>query len=266
MSKLLILVFSVFATSLLAQPCMPNDTVTTTVYPSPEVTPGVGGIGEVACIGQPFNFVWTFNIPNQFTASGITAGLDSIVIATAGAVKNLPGNLSYSCNPPNCIFKAFTKGCIELSGSVVPSIPVGDIELLIAVMIHGKAFGQPLVVPADIPNPAITGPGKYILRVRDANSVECTVSTNDFDFLNSVKMSPVPASQYLNLEVDAIVGGDYQLQVTNTLGQVLNQKIVALSSGSNTMELDLSNMQNGSYQLTLSKEGHVVAYPFVVAK
>jgi hypothetical protein len=166
-----------FTVQLQAQtPCLPNDTVTTVIFPAPEVN-GVGGIQQVACVGKPFNFTWTFNIPSQISISGLTAQLDSAVAATTGAVKNLPAGLSYSCNPPNCTFKANAKGCIGVTGSIPANATApADIELLIGVKIFAKAFGGiPISQDFNLPDAAVTGSGKYILRVRPANDAACTV-------------------------------------------------------------------------------------------
>ena len=247
-------------------PCMPNDTVTTVVYPAPELD-SMGGIRTIACKGKPFDFTWTFNIPPTFTTNGLTANLDSVVIATTGAVSNLPADLTYSCNPPNCIFKANLKGCIGITGVVSPSAPVGDLELKIAVLLYGKIFGAPLTAPFNIPDPALTGNGKYILRVRESSDPLCSVGTRDpFAAISDIKMSPVPATNTLRVDLDVQEQGEYQLHIINAQGQLVNSSILTMSVGANVTEIDVTTLPSGNFQLLILKDGQFTARRFVVTK
>ncbi len=246
--------------------CIPNDTVTSVVYPGPEIN-GVGGIDKVACKGQPFNFVWTINIPSTITISGITASLDSVVVPQANGIKNLPSALSYVCNPPNCVFAANIKGCIGVSGVVANTVPAVDVELLIATTIYAKGFGGiPISTPFELPNPNVTGPGKYILRVREANDPACTVGADEEAlYVASVQMSPVPANQHLKVEIEARISGDYQMLVTDAQGRLMMQSTLALGQGANTTSIEVSGWATGIYQLVLVKDGNYISRRFQVA-
>jgi Secretion system C-terminal sorting domain len=246
--------------------CVPNDTVTTIVYPAPEIN-GTGGIKKIACKGTPFNFTWTFNIPPTINVNGISANLDSVNVATTGAVLNLPANLNYSCNPPNCVFKANQKGCIGIKGNLSSTIPASDIELSIAVMINAKLFGAPLSIPFNIPDPALTGAGKYILRVREPNDPLCTVGVDDQEaVLSSLQMSPVPALDYVQITLEAPTAGAYQIHVLDSKGQEVYANNLALTTGINQTELDVTQYPAGAYQLMISRGGSFIAKSFVVTK
>lgn len=247
--------------------CTPNDTVTTVVYPAPEEN-GVGGIDKIACKGQPFDFVWTINIPSTITFSGLTAGLDSVVVQQTNGVKNLPAALTYACNPPNCVFAANTKGCIGITGMVDNSVAAGDIELLIATVIHAKAFGGiPVTQPFDLPDPNVTGAGKYFLRVREANDPACSVGTDEQAlYISTIQMSPVPATNNLQVELNARIAGDYQMYVIDAQGRFMVQNTLALGQGANTTSVAVTGWASGNYQLVLVKDGHYISRRFQVAE
>jgi hypothetical protein len=249
-------------------PCIPNDTSTAIVFPGPEIN-GVGGIAQIACVGKPYNFTWTFNIPPQTTISGFTIQLDSVSAATTGAVKNLPANLGYSCNPPNCVFKANVKGCIGIAGTVAASNPVpSDLDLLIAVKVHGKAFGGiPVTQDLNVPDPAITGAGKYTMRVRAANDPLCTVGAYEQQSaVTGISLSPVPAVDQLTISLDVLETGAYQMWVLDATGRQLESRVLDLTQGENQTSIDASQYAAGMYRLVFVKDGLFASETFVVNK
>jgi hypothetical protein len=248
-------------------PCVPNDTVTTTIYPGPEVN-GVGGIKQVACLGKPFNFTWTINIPTEAKIGAFDVKLDSVIVAKTDAVKNLPAGLTYSCNPPNCVFKATKLGCIGITGTVANNVAAPDsMDLQIAVTVSGKVFGAPLSLPYTLPDPAVTGPGIYKMRVRPANSVACTVGAYEQGTtISSVKMSPVPALDQVSVQLEAIETGTYQLVVIDATGRTLSSNTLELSIGENTTNIDVTHYASGSYKLLIVRNGRFASETFVVQK
>ena len=120
MKTILPFFFVLFSTIAFSQACDPDtlyrDSIAG-VYPRPlsDVNPN-GGIDTFACIGQPFEFVFTVIIPDTFSFNGLLLTLLSAEIATSGAVTGLPAGMGYACNPPDCIFPADSIGCIVLQG------------------------------------------------------------------------------------------------------------------------------------------------------
>ena len=160
------------------------------VYPKP-ITPANpnGGIDKIACIGKPYEFVFTVNIPDTLTVPGIPTllHLKSAKIDTSGAILNLPEGISYSCNPPNCEFAKQTTGCIILHGTPSNNAIPGIYKPEITLTINTTLF------PVTVKYPGPYFPGEYLLTLLDA---QCLNSSKDVDkeFAN---WYPNPADSYI---------------------------------------------------------------------
>ena len=204
-----------------------------------------------ACIGQPYKQYVTVEVPQTITLSGITAGLVSASLPTTGGVTNLPGGLTYACDPPNCVFNVGTLGCIVLYGT--PNAPSAslpdtlDLKIKASVITTLAAFPFPI----DIPGPAV--PGNFYLIVKPAGSV-CAVSPT-FDpstQIESMKNTPNPFSGQTLIEVEALESGDFRFEVFDLLGQRVHANTVRLETGTNRFHFDAGSLANGTYLYSLS--------------
>ncbi|MCP3930752.1 MAG: hypothetical protein GY705_16820, partial [Bacteroidetes bacterium] len=158
--------------SAIAQNCTPDPNYVDEpagVYPvpyHPDSSPD-GGITEIACIGQPYEFTFT-SVSDEFVFNGNSYVLDSFVLT---GVQGLPDGLSFFCGPPNCVLYFGEAGCMVISGTPSETNIPGDYPLTIT----GTAFLQGLFsLDLTFPNENIY-PGDYIITLEAADSPNCTI-------------------------------------------------------------------------------------------
>lgn len=246
-------------------PCMPDpmfqDSVGVFPLPKDEMTNPDGGITEVACLNQPYEFVFTIVIGDTLFLQGAPFVLDSIRLDTEGAFGGLPSGLDYVCNPPNCTFLKDTSGCVVISGVPDNASDIGDNELTIA----GTIFSGVLQVELTFPNPAIA-PGSYSIEVADPDDAICTTSSlqSAFAVETTLTIAPNPVTQFANISFQADKREQYQLAVVDLLGRTIHQTIVQTTRGTNNIPLDCTDFHNGYYFLTLENTASHVTKRFVV--
>lgn len=163
-----------------AQTCLPDSTLKDSsagVYPKPvSPTNPNGGITKVACINKPYEFVFTVVVPDtvQVPIFPNPIALEKVSIDSLGAILNLPEGISYSCNPPNCVFKKNTYGCLKLYGTPSLNNQAGDYKPIIKLKLTVNV-GIPFDYTTEYPGPAF--PGEYILKL--VNEVDCASANKD---------------------------------------------------------------------------------------
>jgi hypothetical protein len=178
----LLLVFCVAAIAAghaIAQPCTPPAGMPDGVWILPEPympddpVPGTGIVDE-ACVGAPFTMIFDIQVPAQFEVPGLgTIPLESLSLATTGAVSGLPASFNYACNPPNCVFPANSIGCIAVSGTPQAGNE-GEHDLSFAASLSTSGLSMPIHIPED------TSPGGvYVLRIHPSNHPSCLVATQE---------------------------------------------------------------------------------------
>ncbi|HEX5625957.1 MAG TPA: T9SS type A sorting domain-containing protein [Saprospiraceae bacterium] len=165
-----------------SQNCLPDSTLVDSsagVYPKP-VTPENpnGGIKKKACINKPYDFTFTVVVPDSVTVPIFPnpIPLDRVSIDTVGAITNLPLGIGYACNPPNCIYKKNSIGCLILNGTPTPDNLPGDFKPVIKLKLTIN-----LGVPFDYTTeyPGMVFPGEYILTL--LSEQDCASSTGHGD-------------------------------------------------------------------------------------
>ncbi|MBL7817941.1 MAG: HYR domain-containing protein [Saprospiraceae bacterium] len=86
----------------------------------------------------------------------------------------------------------------------------------------------------------------FIVFVRLVNAVEDPLAT-----LSLLKVSPNPAVNSITLDWQSRLAEDVQLEISNTLGQVLMQEKIKMRIGDNRLQLDISHLAKGIYHVTL---------------
>ena len=174
-----------FKTAAQTPACLPDQRFKDSMvglYPLPFdslVSPN-GGINKSACIGKPYQFVFTVKVPETFLYSGFNIPLDSITIAKTGAVENLPVGITYACNPPNCVFKKNSLGCAVLTGTADASNLVRNYELFITGRVFSFLLASAGLEYYEVKFPGPLFIGKYTLPLLAANNAKCTsAAAND---------------------------------------------------------------------------------------
>lgn len=239
-----------FQASLLAQTtvCLPDSTVRDSVgvFPLPfdSIQSPMGGIREVACLGKPYEFVFTIVIGDTLRVNGIPFVLDSLSLNKETAIEGLPKGLDYACNPPNCVFENGEIGCLVIGGTTDPTNTPGNYPLKIT----GTIFSGFLRLDRTFPDPFIA-PGAYTIEVANANSDACeTSSTRQINpaYANlSVTPNPVAGIGLLKIEVPH--SGLYQYRIFNMIGKEVVNIPIRLQNGYNELYVDLSFLPNGMY-------------------
>jgi hypothetical protein len=239
--------FSICFIPLNAQNCLPDSTLKDSsagVYPKPITLENPnGGIHKKACKNQDYSFVFTVVIPDSIVVpiSPNPIPLEKVTLTTKDAIKNLPKGIEYACNPPNCIFKKNTIGCLELKGIPDNSNMPGDYKPVI-LMLFTVNLGFPIDLAAEYPG--TTFPGEYILTL--LSEQDCLIATkNESDKLNF--WHPNPTAEFLKFS-----GQDVShIRLYNAEGLLLTNHFTIKDN-----QIDLPvNLVNGIYLLSWYTSG-----------
>jgi hypothetical protein len=261
-------IFSTFHAN--AQACQPDvryrDSLVG-VYPSPVTAANPnGGINKPACIGRAYSFVFTVKVSDTITVAGLALPLDSLTMATTGAVANLPTGLSYACNPGNCVFKKNTTGCVVIQGTPAATNTIKDYSLIIS----GKAFSSNPIFQLGYPNgypatfPGDLFPGSYILRLLANNAAGCVSATNDLTEVSNFTAFPNPTNGKTVITIESSVSDKFEFSLTNIMGQRLETRPLSIPVGTSAFEFDTNDLPNGIYMYALSKGSRVVSNKLIV--
>ncbi len=235
------------------------------VYPLPHdnATNPKGGITTPACIGKPYNFVFTIKT-DSITVSGLKFALDSITLQTTGAIVGLPAGLTYACNPPRCAFLPKVLGCAVLTGTVKDTVAVKGYSLVIT----GKAYVSFLGGISQT-FPSSTFPGDYTVNVLAKSNPLCfNAGTNDLkNAVASLTTAPNPVYDNLFVSSEIVSSGIYESFVTDIAGKVIFYEKVSLNVGENNWRINTNNFSSGLYFLNVAQNGKVLnSQKFVVQK
>lgn len=259
-----------FGTLAQAQTCVPDSSLIGSAFPVQPLPynadTGEGGISDSICINKPFEFAFQAAVGDTFSLGALTVNLDSIRLATTGAIGNLPPGLDYNCNPPNCVFKKNTIGCILISGTVTDPQFIGNHSLTISteVFFNNSPLGLPVVLPA------ATGAtsGEYILAVREEGSQSCEPSSTEDPLTRAVSMKnvPNPFSGQTVIEAFSHLATDVSFEVYDMMGKTVHRESVSLFEGKNTIPFDGSSLTEGIYFYALQNQMGTVTGKMVVSK
>ncbi len=242
--------------SVMAQntPCVPDETLQDSigVFPLPfdEVTNPEGGITEIACINNPYEFVFTIVIGDTLVVSGSSIVIDSIQFSTDTALVGMPTGLTYECSTPDCKFFRDSIGCLVIKGTPDGSNSPGVYPLSIT----GTIFSGAIAAELTFPNELIAA-GSYDIQLEEANSANCMTSStlNIWDKSQlDLQFYPNPTTGYGTLNVEAPTTGVYQFRLFNLLGREIFYAPMQLNKGKNQMDMDFSFLADGMYLYNLS--------------
>ncbi len=256
MKKGLLLLFSLcMIVSMQAQNCLVDESLPDTflgVSPLPPLDETTYVPDNFVCIGIPYEYTFTAQVPTELEALGTTIELYSVEIT---AVNGLPEGLNYVCEPADCIFPGGQPGCLKVEGTAAATVAVGDYPIEIVGTVQNN-LGFPLEVTfpdeSGLLPPEYSLP--YVLRVTD-DATQCSGTSTDDLFTQQVSVaqnSPNPFSGITNIKVNA-EAGDYDFQVFNMAGELVHNRSVYIA-GEQNIQFDGSRMEAGVYMYTLSNE------------
>lgn len=200
-----------------------------------------------ACIGDPYNQSVTVFVPDSFNYQGlIKVKINSVSIPTTGAIGNFPAGMTYSCDPPNCVFQPLTLGCILLNGTPASSNPADTVDLEITANVSTIIGTYPVKFPGD----AAPGNHYYLIVKEMGNCAASGVSDAGSPF-SEMRAMPNPVSQQTTIEVLSTQSGDFQFEVFDLLGKRVHARTVSLFEGANQFTFDVATLPAGTYVYTL---------------
>lgn len=261
MKAVLPIIFLFISTFVIGQACIPDTLYrdsTAGIYPRPksDLNPN-GGIDTFACIGQPFDFVFTVIIPDTFSFNGILLTLLSAEIETEGAVMGLPSGIDYACNPPDCIFPADSIGCIVLQGIPDLSNQPGNYEPVVEMTINTSIF------PISVTFPGPIFPGSYDIELRDENCLP--VNTFSYEPPEFWQAYPNPVFDEWRFSYHSEELCEHILTISDLTGKVLIQRKWT-SSGYQERNIELGHLQGGLYIYNLIAGDRSVTGRIMVGK
>lgn len=241
--------------SAYSQTCKPDTTLPDSVagvFPLPyNATTNTGGINDTACVNTYFEFNFTMKVPDSFSISGISLPIIEISFSTDSAISNIPAGFKYKCDPPNCVFKPDTLGCVVLYGTPAPGS-----EAVYDLMITGKVITPFLPLDLTFPNDLLY-PGNYNLHVRAEGHPSCSISSlEEVGSVSRFVIQPNPMIDYSELLVVSAENGTYQLRVHDLLGRQLDTRSLQIFQGENRIPYINSELSSGIYLFTLSDGIH----------
>jgi hypothetical protein len=129
----------------------------------------------------------------------------------------------------------------------------------------------------EAPTPGYSSIRYQIYNINDASDVfNFTLKYNDmgvsvkenasaFASVSGVYPNPSTAKAFINLNSASEVG-NVTITVSNTLGAIVYTKTAALSTGKNTVALDVDNLVSGVYFATLTSGNTVITRKFTINK
>lgn len=223
-----------------AQTCTPLDSISSQflILPIPylEEIPG-SGIQDTACEGQLFETTFNFRVPSQLQLPFGTLPVNSINMATTGAIANLPASMTYVCNPPNCIFQKETIGCVLVYGTA-NAPDVGMHNLIITVLLKTIAD-----IPFSLPDQSLVK-GVYALEVRSAGEAFCKSTSLLGLEKTELQVFPNPAQNTIFI---GSTTADYA-EILDLNGRL----VLKVNKPSDT--IDIQSIPSGIYYLRLTTE------------
>ena len=249
-----------YATFSFAQTCMRDSTLLVTgklLSPAYWDTSTMQYNLKIACVSQAYSQSVTVNVPTSYSGFQLL----NVTVATTGAISNLPVGLTYSCDPPNCVFNAATLGCIRIFGTPTAANMAPDtFDLGISTTVNTLIGGIPLIFPGQLP-----GNNHYYLILRTA--ADCMSGTYDQNSnLGTIKNVPNPFDSETTIAVESLVSGDFQFEVFNLVGQRVHSRTIRLDAGVNEFIFDGSELPNGSYFYSIGNRDGKVARRLVIAR
>ncbi len=244
--------------------CQPDQAFadsTQVVSPLPlDPSTGMGGIEAFpACIGEPYELIFTFRIGDSTSINGFGVDLLRAEIATTGGIEGLPEGVNYFCNPPDCIFPDTTLGCIILTGTPTANNTAGVSPLIITATVVVDGLGS---ITETIPGRIFTG--EYNLVLNEAGGCE-SVSTNDYLAQNiSLGNIPNPVVAQTMIEVSSDISGDFQFNVFDVAGKRLHAEQIQLTTGYNSFNYDASELESGMYIYSVSNGTGAISEKMIV--
>lgn len=246
--------------------CLPDTTIIDSagaIFPRPFLPDDSLGIGitKVACINEPFEFVFTIVIPSSVDLAGFSIPLTGARAETTGAVDSLPIGLTYECNPGDCQYNILEPSCLVLRGTPSPENDTGVYNLTLNFVLLTN------IGSVGVTFPGAQFPGNYFLKLMPEGSSECgqilanrSQSSSSIDIYNAPNPFKESTTLYLHLQKPE----NMQLRISDMTGRILRDIPVHLQTGPNILPLNDLDLVPGMYTYTLYNQSEQVSRKMMV--
>lgn len=201
-------------------------------------------------VGQEYMTVAQFKVPKKAPYNNDSIDIDHIVLTNVSGLSTIPASTPFlfSCNPPDCAFKADSVGCVSIFGT--PSV-AGTYPLTI----EANVYITPVLY---IPFPT---PGYEIVVYQNIGVPE--LSTTHFDVSQN---SPNPFGESTTVYVNLEKATSYTVKVSDLVGNEVFRNTLSGKKGVNETLIDGSRLKSGLYFMTVSDGEHSVTKRMNVQK
>jgi len=89
---------------------------------------------------------------------------------------------------------------------------------------------------------------------------------NESDGLNVQLLYPNPASEFVQLSFNSVAQGKSDVQIVNTVGQLVKQHPINIANGHNQVKIPVKDIRPGMYILKINNDGLSLIKRFVIAR
>jgi hypothetical protein len=218
-----------------------------TVNPLPIVSVNSGAI----CAGKSFTMTPSGAITYSYSGGG------AIVTPTAGATYTVTGTDVNGCN--NTTVSSVTVNAAPVISVNSGSICSGNSFTIIpsGATTYSYSSGGAVVSPTTSTNYTVTGTNTMNCSSTAISSVSVStcVGIEEFTNNNSINIFPNPTSLLLNIELLIVNDGNYKVDVSNALGQVVLTETVI----SKNVVINTQHLITGMYFVNIIKNNNVIA-------
>lgn len=194
-----------------------------------------------------------------YSGPGVSGGIFDPAVAGTGS-----HTIVYQ-NGTTCTFTITVHALPVVTCAMNDTVIVNDPEFNLTGAMPAGGMYTGTGVDAGAFDPATAGEGTHIITYTFTDVQGClnsctymitvdSLNTSLFDVDNNLffTVTPNPTSGQLNIQLSMLQSMDAQIHVTNSLGQVVMNRVVDLSAGANQIGLDMQTLTSGVYFIRIS--------------
>ncbi len=205
----------------------------------------------------PFTYLWDNGEANA-TATSLSAGAHTVTVTDAGGC-SLTANVTVAGSSVTSAFTPSTTA-VDLSLSGTVNFTDGSTGATSWFWDFGDGNSSNMQNPSH----TYTAAGTYTVTLTTTDGNGCTssststitvttgVATNNIEGLAEIALSPNPSNGNFMLSLETSSSLDLNIEIYNTVGQVLSTEIWSGVSGSATRMIDLTDVASGVYIIRLT--------------
>ncbi len=206
-------------------------------------------------VGQAYSTVVTVVVPEDTMVTDPLPLTLDVVDFQLDTIRDMPPGFTYECWPNTCIWPGNSSGCILISGPPLTSPESGIYPLYIKIIAHFTSIIGPITRQGQLPGYEI---------VIDNTIMPVGVETVDKLGFRLMQNVPNPSIGETMIGFTSVNQVEMELNLYNSMGQVVMTKKVKAERGLNEIILTTSHLAEGMYIYTLNNGNKVLKQRIVV--